>query len=213
MCWNSQVSLNTFVFGVFGLWLSWFNGYSPFLLLFLFSFIVMQFIEFGIWKSIYANDDYGNMLFSTLGFVVVFLQPVASILMLYTTDRLLMYTFLLLYCGIAFGIILASSSKYVPDLFRSSAGDNGHLAWNWGKKQNSSTLFIVVHAMFLLVPLFLTKHYILFATAATTLVISLVFFYKYDTWGSMWCWIANIIVFALVFKILILDVTVGCSRF
>ena len=62
MCWNPDISLNTFLFGVFALLFIFlsntFSKYklkeftNPLVYLFLFQIVVMQLIEFFIWKNL-----------------------------------------------------------------------------------------------------------------------------------------------------------------
>ena len=86
MCWNTSVSLNTFVFSMFVLlFIIYNNTYTEYkikelqniwLCLFLASFIFMQLIEYFIWRNI--NDKYYNKLFSILGTLLIFSQPIFS---------------------------------------------------------------------------------------------------------------------------------------
>ena len=87
MCWNQYVSLNTFIFGIFGLLFILYNNlYSPYKLkefktigtyFFFMSFILMQGIEYVLWKNI--KNKKTNHLYSFYAALLVFIQPIASL--------------------------------------------------------------------------------------------------------------------------------------
>ena len=82
MCWNQEVSLNTFLFSMFVLLLIIYNNkYTQYkikeldniwMYLFLASFIFMQLIEFFIWRNI--NNKFYNHLFSTMAVILLIIQ-------------------------------------------------------------------------------------------------------------------------------------------
>lgn len=204
MCWNSQVSMNTFIFSMFGILFALYNKYSPFAILLLFSFIIMQLIEFGIWKSIYMKSKYYNNLLSICSLIAILFQPVASILLLYPINQQLMFIFLSVYLFIVGYVLIFSKSK--AKSIYSYVGKNGHLVWSWALKQNINIVLFIAYFTFFFTPLILSKNYLLFLICLVTLIFSLYFFYRYDTWTTMWCWIANILVLILIAKILFIDV-------
>ena len=106
MCWNQYVSLNTFMFSIFVLLLIAYNNKytqyktplfnNKFVYFFFLSFITMQLIEFFIWRNI--DNKKLNNLFSTLGALLLLIQPIASLLML--KDESLKYKLITLYSPI-----------------------------------------------------------------------------------------------------------------
>lgn len=204
MCWNSQVSMNTFIFSMFGILFALYNKYSPFIILLLFSFSIMQLIEFGIWKSIDMKNIFYNKVFTLCGVIAVLFQPVASILLLYPTNLKLTLIFLCIYLAII--VYTVASLKLKVNEIYSYVGKNGHLVWSWATKSNINILLFITYFTFIFVPLILSKNYTIFIISLVILLLSFYFFFKYDTWGTMWCWAANIVVLILVAKILFIDV-------
>ena len=90
MCWNASVSLNTFLFSSFILGLIIYNNLftkykiqhlnNIWAYLFLSSFILMQLIEFFIWKNI--NNKFYNNIFSICATLLLIIQPIISIMII-----------------------------------------------------------------------------------------------------------------------------------
>lgn len=89
MCWNSEVSMNTFIFSMFVLiMIIYNNNYTQYKIkdigfyeyIFFFSFIIMQLNEFFLWKTI--DNPFYNQLFSITGSIILLLQPIASIFLI-----------------------------------------------------------------------------------------------------------------------------------
>lgn len=179
MCWNSQVSLNTFLFSTFGLLFAIFNNYDPKILIFSYVFSFIQFVEFNLWKNI--NNVSQNELWSKIGFFSILAQPLASINLIENIK--LKSIFLISY------LIFISLNNLSLIKFKTTIGKNKHLAWNW---LNSNLSAIIIWSVFLLAPLFIEKYYIIGFIGLITLLSSL-YFYDEKTFGSMWCWSANII--------------------
>lgn len=200
MCWNEQVSLNTFLFSCFGIFLAAGNGYNIYVLILLASFVLMQLNEYFLWKYL-ATKSFANILFTKLTCVLIMLQPIASILLLHDQKQL-MWRFLIAYAILGSVTIVVLSQKPASH-FISHVGKNGHLVWNWIAKKNVHWYAIAIYFIFLIIPMVLTKEYFILALVLVTLFLSLYYFVKYDTWGSMWCWMANIIMIVIVIKILL----------
>ena len=87
MCWNAEISLNTFLFGCMTiLFIYYTNTYTRYKSLlfdnlwyyiFLFVIISMQLLEYFIWKKIHNKSI--NQLLSKIGLFIIFLQPIFSI--------------------------------------------------------------------------------------------------------------------------------------
>jgi len=73
MCWNENVSLNTFIFGTATLVFIWYNNtYTQYKLLdfkniflyfVIFSYTSMQLVEYFLWKSIRNKNNFMNKIF------------------------------------------------------------------------------------------------------------------------------------------------------
>jgi len=198
MCWNAEVSLNTFLFSGFVLLLMIYNNnYTQYKIqfiegvnniwtyIFLFSFIVLQLIEFFIWKTI--NNPILNAFFSTLAFLIVLLQPMTTIMFLPKNMR--MYV-MLPYILFAIPLFIY---KCNTTLFYSSVTKLKHL--RWGSFLNDELLINVIWLCFFLLPLLYAGSIFCFIFTVLILIISLYNYYNDLSAGSMWCWIANLSMF------------------
>jgi hypothetical protein len=198
MCWNKEISLNTFLFSSFVLGLIIYNNrYTQYKIpdlnniyvyIFFVSFILMQLIEYFIWLNI--NNPLYNSIFTGLATLLLIFQPIASN-MLITNDiirKRLLYSYLLF-------IIPLSMYKFNIKNINSSISGLGHLRWNTVLINNNlySMLFGLIWLFFFLFPLFYVKYNFGLMFGLLTLLITTYHFYNDDTVGSMWCWIVNII--------------------
>ena len=198
MCWNETVSLNTFLFSLFGINFAYFNNViNIYECLFYYSFVSMQLLEYFTWK--YLNNRKINRLLSQFGVILIAIQPIlfilipnnvkfnikASLLILYILF-LIFYIFCVFYFPIDFAID-----------FSMTQAENGHLAWNWLKV---IPLYTFTWLTFLLVILLYIKKYIIFTIHLIVFLAIYYTYYKTKTWGSLWCWIANIMAVFLIVR-------------
>lgn len=90
MCWNEDVSLNTFVFSFFMLlFIAYNNAYTKykikelnntFAYIFIFSIISIQLLEYFLWKNL-GNKNINHML-SLVGTFIIYVQPIAALFLL-----------------------------------------------------------------------------------------------------------------------------------
>lgn len=195
MCWNAEVSLNTFLFSTFVLLLIMYNNtYTQYKILdlnnkwvyvFFLSFIFMQLIEFFIWRNI--NIPFYNHIFTIIACLLVLFQPIASIMLL-TNSQMRNY-FLLTYLVVALPF---ASYRFLTKKINSVVSNTGHLQWNmllYNKK--SECVYMLIWLFFFLFPLLYGGYLFGFLFGLLTLVIIIYNYYKDNTIGSMWCWIVN----------------------
>ena len=189
MCWNASVSLNTYIFGLFASSFAYYNGTTDLLGFLLFqSFIIMQLIEYFIWSKTFSNS-----LLSQIALFAILCQPVLNILKIQKMPKLIPY---LLVAYFIFIIIVYTIITPLNTLeFSSVPSKNGHLAWKWF---SWNIYIIVIWFAFLSVRWIIDKMYIILAFVTTALIISIILYKETKTWGSMWCWIANIISFYII---------------
>lgn len=191
MCWNESVSLNTFLFSSFVLILIIYNNCctkykiqelnNTWMYIFFASFIFMQLIEFFIWKNI--NNKFYNNLFSITGVLLLFIQPVASIMILENIE--LRNLLLTSYLSIAIPyLIYIFCTKYI----HSVVSKYGHLKWI--VFQNPSIVWII-WLFFFLFSFVHEKKWGGLMFAFITLIISFLNYVNDETMASMWCWIVN----------------------
>jgi len=194
MCWNESVSLNTFIFGAFAVSFALYNKIiHVWEAIGIMSFFSMQLIEYFTWQNL-KNKDIISLL-SKIGLGLVFIQPL--LVNTYLLPQNMLYIFLGLY---AMFVALTFTVFYpLKDIdFTMHKAANGHLAWDWLK---IPTIVFIIWVCFLTWPLIYSTYYL---RIILTLASAGVIYYLYksaDTWGSMWCWIANAISLYLIVKV------------
>ena len=196
MCWSASVSLNTYALGLFASSLSYFNGITDIGgFIFYQSIILVQLIEYFIWSKTFSNR-----LLSQLLLIVILTQPIFNIIRIQTQPELIPY---LLLAYIVFIVILFTVVVPLNTVdFSTVPSKNGHLAWNW---LNMNIYAIILWHVFLSLYWIIDKNYVLFAIVSIFLVASIILYKETNTWGSMWCWVCNIISFFIIFRVFYRD--------
>lgn len=213
MCWNENISLNTFIFSTFVLIFIYYNNnYTQYktkefndwkLYVLFFSFIIMQLVEYFLWKSIREKNTYNNTLFSIIGWIVIrIIQPV--ILILFISDKYLSIKYLTL---LFYAILLISTSMYKqfynPVDFTTVIGKNNHLLWKWLNLQKFENILGYSYFLFF-IPLYMKFPFITL-TILSFYVYCFIFYFDNMTWGSMWCWFTNSLLLYFLIKIVFLS--------
>ncbi len=191
MCWNAEVSLQSFILGSLGIIVGGIYGLSFPLLLFFSTIVLMQLLEFIVWSSL--KNKRVRFITSILAASLLLLQPIASILTLYPNQ--IMYNLLYVYCILILlnsVHILLYKKESVDTFFDMYPGKNGHLIWNWIKKDELTIVSIIIYTFFLIIPLIISKQWSYVIYGMTMLIISVITFGRENTWGSMWCWLVNL---------------------
>ena len=188
MCWSANVSLSTFIIALAGTFIAYVNQSTPLGLVgFYLLFASMQLVEYFLWSA-----HLPNAYASFIGFVIIALQPlylaVASrSLALIALWVLMMVLWITLY----------------PPTFNSYRGQNGHMVWEWIPKSVVLVLWLFVFIIGMHSYQRKQLHENPWPTSlfiAITVSISLYAYYKHNTWGSMWCWVSNIIFVYVIFQ-------------
>ena len=196
MCWNKDISLNTFLFSSFVLCLIIYNNAytrykidelnNVYVYIFFISFILMQLIEYFIWINI-KNPLY-NSIFTALATLLLIFQPIASTMIIsdYTVKKRLLQSYLLF-------IVLLLIYRFDIKFLNSSVSNLNHLRWNttFSVKYASDIIGFIIWLFFFLFPLFYSGNTFALMFGLLTLILSTYNYYKDDTIGSMWCWIVN----------------------
>jgi hypothetical protein len=194
MCWNAEVSLNTFIFSLFAALFALYNNVVTLPnALFYISFSSMQLIEYFVWKNI--NNKKANTFLSKIGLALILLQTLLSIFRISDSNHRNFMIYIYLACVV---IVLTIIKPFNTIDFSTTKASNGHLAWNWLKFP------LIILALFLFFQAyahFYNKDYVTFS--AFLVLVSLIY-YTYretGTWGSLWCWIANILGLVYIYKV------------
>jgi hypothetical protein len=193
MCYNATVSLNTFIFGVSVAILAHYTKIIPYyVILILLSITSMQLLEFFTWT--YYDNPLINKILSLIGLFIIFIQVL--LLNYYypdpKTSKILlsfMFIFILLFLIFEFRNVNFSMKK----------GKNKHLIWYW---LDLPIIWIIIGITFYLIPVFLTKNLSIIISTIVILSISLYFYWRYKTWGTMWCYFSNFLWIFILFKII-----------
>lgn len=190
MCWNAEVSMNTFLFAIFGAVFGYMNGFNRKLLLFFTLFSFIQFYEYMIWKNL--NNRQLNKLWSIIGYIIIQLEPIAAINIL---DPSLLKTILYFIYIIP---VIISVIIYKHD-FKTVVGSNGHLAWNWLESPNDLITKLMWVGWFscIFIPLIVYgmkyKYYFPLVFLASVALFTFYNYFKAGVFGTMWCWVSNAI--------------------
>lgn len=208
MCWNQYVSINTFAFGIFGLILIAFNNkYSsyklevfnnPYAYLFMLSFILMQLFEYILWRNL--NNLMINKIVSVLGFLLLSIQPVASLLLI---ENISLRNILITAYSIP--AILFVSYNLMNANIHTILSPSGHLSWKWTFYKNTYVDIIV--KLFYLFFLFYGPIYNKYYKSLLILLLYFLFihfFHKDGSDGSIWCLTVNVIMLYFVLQILVI---------
>jgi len=203
MCWNENVSLNTFLFSSFVLILIIYNNLftkykiqelnNVFIYLFIASFIFMQLIEFFIWKNI-SNKFYNN-IFSIAATMLVIIQPVVSIMIL--SNIQLRNTLLILYLSLA---IPYSIYKFSTKNIHSVISERGHLRWKFFE---ITPIIWFVWFLFFTFSFIYEKKWFGLIFGIVALLITFINYKNDHTMWSMWCWSVNSIMIYYAFYLLL----------
>lgn len=209
MCWNKDISLNTFLFSSFTLLFIWYNNTytkykikdfnSVWVYLFFSSFILMQLIEYFIWRNI--HNEFYNKVFTTLAILLVLIaQPISSNMLI--RDKQFQTNMLILYLVLFVPFIIY---RFTTKDIHSTVSKLGHLKWNAivDSKNSFSYLIMAVWLFFFLFPLFYQGAVYGFLFGIISLLVIVYNYLQDGSIESMWCWIVNSIMLYLLAYLLL----------
>lgn len=183
MCYNAEISLQTFIYGfISAIIVYYLRVVPPKAILILMSVTFMQFIEFLTWT--YYDNLTINRYLSIFAFITVIIQLI--LLNYFLPNK--KYSRILLRSLFIFAIIFIIFQLRFVD-FRMRIGENKHLSWYW---LDLPLIWIIIGLAFYLIPTYLSKYKSTFIFTVAILSVSLYYHWKYRTWGSMWCYFSNI---------------------
>jgi hypothetical protein len=203
MCWNENISLNTFLFSGFILALIIYNNSftkykiqelnNKWIYFFIASFVFMQLIEFFIWRNI--NNKFYNNIFSILATLLLIVQPILSIMIVTNVKlrNLLLISYLLL--AVPYSIYKFSNSN-----IHSVISESGHLRWNFFYL---NPIILIGWFFFFLFSFVYEKKWLGLVFGLSTLIIAFLNYTKDQTVWSMWCWSVNSIMIYYAIYLLI----------
>jgi hypothetical protein len=157
------------------------------------SFISIQFVEFLIWKNI--DNTFYNNVFSILATIILFMQPIASLMIV--TNKSLRNLLILSYLFLA---IPFSVYNFSTNHIHSVIGESGHLRW---KFFNTNPIIWITWIFFFLFSFLYEQIWFAFLFGFITLFITYQNYKKDHTMWSMWCWSVNSIMIYYAIYLLI----------
>lgn len=194
MCWNKEVSLNTFLFSSSVFLLILYNNRYTFykipdfnrfwICVFIGIVILIQLVEYFIWINV--DNLFYNKLFTFLAMTIIFFQPITT--MMNIKNEKIKKMMIISYLCLMIPYILMNYNKNIY----STVSPKGHLSWNLMNYENKFAKIIgLAWLFFFLFPLFYEEYNVGFIFGILTL---LVIYYNYindNSVESMWCWVVN----------------------
>ena len=180
MCWNEEMSLNTFIFSSFVLGLIIYNNaYTQYKIvdfnniwtyMFFISFILMQLIEVFIWRNI--NNPIYNTIFTTMAALLLLVQPIATNMLITNKSVQRSMLFVYLICMIPF-----ATYNFMTKKINSTVSTMGHLQWNMVDNKHQGRV-LIIWLFFFLFPLFYQRQIFGFLFGLITLLVITYNYYK-----------------------------------
>lgn len=190
MCFNSRVSLITFIIGLFGS-INLFNlGYKP--ESFFYAWVVlMQLVEFFLWRNQPCND--ANRKISNIGMFINHTEPIIlwlAILFFYS-NRLPTWVNLYMLFFIVFTIFYTKIALKKLDCTTVTPESSPHLHWKWNQANYARSYYgIFLLALILLSIYGLDKGFNNAVLVTVSFVISYMIYGQRHAVGAMWCFMA-----------------------
>lgn len=204
MCWNAAVSLNTFIVSAFAVVLALANGaVSWALALVVIGFASIQLCEFFAWRAIASGASTKAPALAAGALLV--LHPLLALMLLVEAGKTrIVWALAAAYAAyVAFILTRIISTKSRKSWMKPAP--NGHLMWGWRQNSSSSSAsdWTVDIAYILLtgIPIVLAAPPVMTVIYFATLLLSMALFLREGTWGTMWCWTANIAALAFIWMV------------
>jgi hypothetical protein len=182
MCWNAEVSLNTFIFGIICMTIVIILNKIKYIhILFALTVSLIQLMEYYAWNNINNKEVIYNL--SIIGFLILLSQILfLNYGCLNSKDRPIGIILIIIYS------IYLFIYNYQNEKFKMEKGENKHLIWHW---VDFPIPFLIIILTFYIYPSFRCGYKALMLISIP-LLISLYYYYKYNTFGTMWCYYGNI---------------------
>jgi hypothetical protein len=144
----------------------------------------MQLLEYFLWSNL---KNKWNRFFSIIGFILILLIAAFSI---YGSENKYTLHVLGLYFLFVFYLLYS-----IPINFHTTIAPNKHLSWNWLKLP---LYIIAIWTLFFMYSTIYSlysgdfKDIIIIIFASLIYIFTFYSYYNSNTFGTMWCWIANL---------------------
>jgi len=209
MCWNADISINTFLFTCLALLFIFItNTYTkyksrtfdnPLVYVFLLNVAGVQLAEFFLWRNL--KNKSLNETFSRVIANLIAIQPATLMLMIPNVS--LRYSILAAYAAYL-TFYIQYKRMYSPIDFSTTLSKSGHLSWEWIKYRGYENIFFLFMIAFYLASLLLIDNFVILMFGVMSIIVSFYFYYKSEIFGSMWCWVANLFMLYFIVDILMI---------
>jgi hypothetical protein len=148
-------------------------------------------MEYFAWENL--HDKKMNELLSKVGLFLIFIQIPFFVLSSSDVDNKLKTIIIGVYLMFSLFVI-----SYFTIDFSMHKAANGHLAWNW---LEFPTYIILIWLSFIFGLFLYQKQYLKFGLYAIIILAIYYTYYQSNTWGSLWCWIANLLALQLIIQV------------
>ena len=195
MCWNAEVSLNTFIYGLIAAVIVIGINTMPIIYVFIvFSITLMQLYEYFAWTNI--HDEKKIYYLSWLGPLIIILQLLLiNYAFLKGIERIIAFIFIFILIIVGYYYIYITKKLYMK------RGENGHLIWGWA---DVPQILLIMILFLYLYPASKNENKLILVFGILSISISMYNYYKWKTWGSMWCYYCNLLWIGLIIKSLTL---------
>jgi hypothetical protein len=163
---------------------------------FVFAVAAMQLVEYFLWKNL--KNSARNLMLSRTAITLIMAQHLSLMAMIPNGN-----TRFYMYLVYAFAILLFYYIKYPSVSVKTSVAKNGHLCWEWMNFKGLDLLWVWVGLLFYLVPALLLGHFLFTLLIFLFLAVSLFYYGKFNTFGTVWCWAVNLLFFVILVDILL----------
>ena len=192
MCFSKEVSLITFILGLFTSYLCYTVNTPEYKIIGLFfAFVIlMQGIEYFLWN--YQECDDLNKNVSSIGMILNHLQPIVLFILICMYKKVHKLEVVILIIYLLF--IIPYSIQFLNNKKCTIKSEKNHLLWKWNTMEYAKIVYIIFLSVLVILGLNVNK---LFSSIIFFVFFASYFIYKSDgVIGAMWCFFA---VFAPLF--------------
>jgi hypothetical protein len=184
MCYNAEVSIQTWYFAVFGFIVGLLSGFPLSKLLFAIVFSSMQLVEYYLWKNI--NNPEKNRFYSMIGHWILNFEPLFALFLIQNIQIMtFLIVFYILFISI-YTLLYHHKIKYYTNI-----GQNGHL--NWQFTNNIGRFYGFIWFSLFFFGIFMSKDIVFILGGIFTLFYSYIKENGKNTFTSIWCYLSNIV--------------------
>lgn len=191
MCFNANVSISTWLIGMVGCAILFYQKYLP-EAIFFGTVIQMQLIEYFLWQNQGACNK-TNELFTKLGVLINHFEPIALWIGIMLFSRLLLpswvHALMVVYIICS---ILYTQKFWKVSCTKVSDESYPHLHWKWNAQDYSVPFYVLFIVVLVVLSLFgLEQGYILATLVVVSFAVSFYIYSDKQSVGAMWCFLAS----------------------